>query len=103
MIRTQEVLQRPMSIQTKTLMSIDFFPPEGTQGAKGPMGPVKKDPCKFRTLLPPPQVPGHTGYLTFATFVPKKEMAQSSIPLTNESYCQNHEAITSTSSVSCST
>jgi len=78
MIRTQEVLQQSMSIHTKTLMSIDFNPPEDAQGAKGPMGPVKKAPCKFRTLVPPVQIPGHTGYVTFATYVPPESEVMSS-------------------------
>lgn len=79
-IRTTEVLQRPMSIQTRTLMSIDFGgsvsqTPEGTESGEGEKGswrtaPVKKDATKFRTLVAPPTVPGHTGYLTLATFVP---------------------------------
>jgi tRNA (adenine57-N1/adenine58-N1)-methyltransferase len=69
-LRTMEVLQRPMSIHTKTLMSIDFSESvECVSGGK--MGPVKKEAKKFRTLVTPPQIAGHTGYLTFATFVPQ--------------------------------
>jgi len=71
LIRTMEILQRPMSIQTKTFNSLDFEG-ESESGGKGTgkMGPLKKEPQRFRTLVPPPQIPGHTGYLTFSTFVP---------------------------------
>jgi len=77
MVRTQEVLQTPLSVQSRTLVSLDFSSPVDSGGAENceipkgnKLGPIKKDYTKFRTLLPPSQVPGHTGYITFATYLP---------------------------------
>lgn len=73
-IKSMEVLQRPMSIQTKTLMSIDFNDESGCEpaedGSTKKLAPVKKDANKFRTLCTTQTIQGHTGYLTFSTFVP---------------------------------
>ncbi|ODM96915.1 tRNA (adenine(58)-N(1))-methyltransferase catalytic subunit TRMT61A [Orchesella cincta] len=69
MIKTQEVLQRSNSIQYRILTSLDFSLDEA-ESASGKLVPIKKEQCKFRTLIPPPQSAGHTGYITFATFVP---------------------------------
>ena len=103
-IRTQEVLQRPLSVQNRALTSLDLTPRNleeervvkqgpGEQQQKekedGDMSvdqdetsvqkeridtrpklkPVKKEPIKFRSFIPPATMPGHTGYLTFASRV----------------------------------
>ncbi len=73
MLKTQEVLQRSHSIQYRTLTSLDFTPSstEDTSDSSGKQVlSIKKEQCKFKTLIPPTQTPGHTGYITFATFIP---------------------------------
>lgn len=74
MIKTQEVLQRSHSIQNRIITSLDFTKAAPTTDGSDNLGkhlaPVKKEQYKFRTLVPPTQTPGHTGYITFATFVP---------------------------------
>jgi len=66
-IQTHEVLQRQLSVQTRIMSSLDFTPVRLEPGSK--LAPVKKDQAKFRTLVPPQQMAGHTGYITFATYI----------------------------------
>lgn len=95
LIKTQEVLQRPFSIQTRTMNSLNFTPTtaanldpttasSSSDGKPPKLGPIKKDQCKFRTLIPPSQIPGHTGYITFATFVSNNSAAFTYTGVTSE-------------------
>ena len=68
MIKTQEVLQRPLSVQNRSMTILDFTLVEPVKGVK--LEPIKKDQSKFRSLVSPTVMPGHTGYITFATFIP---------------------------------
>jgi len=67
-ITTQEVLQRPLSVQNRSMTLLDFTPIEPVKGVK--LEPIKKEQVKFRSLVSPTVMPGHTGYITFATFIP---------------------------------
>ena len=68
-IQTMEVLQTSYAVQTKRLpvLDLDFLQSEkdGSE-SKG----KEREVVKCLTAVPPASMPGHTGYLTFATLPP---------------------------------
>lgn len=68
-IHTMEILRTQYTVQTRTLpvVKLDFLKQvkslENTEKQE-------KEQVKVLTSIPPASLPGHTGYLTFATFLP---------------------------------
>lgn len=83
-IQTVEVLQTQYSVQKRTLKVIDLG---FVKIPKDDSTPEKKEPIfeKVFTAVPPQTQPGHTGYLTFATLLPKWVERN----LMNSSECSN--------------
>lgn len=69
-IQTMEVLRTQYAIQTRTIsvMDLEFVktPKDGTEISKK----KEKDVIKTVSAIPPSSIPGHTGYMTFATLPP---------------------------------
>lgn len=64
-ISTLEVLLRVHDVRTLSLPMPDFGPESSEPEATEKTPPTAK--ATLRTTTPPREVPGHTGYLTFAT------------------------------------
>lgn len=68
-IQTMEVLQIQYAVQQRHLpvLNLDFLKSEkdGSESEK-----KEREIQKVVTMVPPPSLPGHTGYLTFATLPP---------------------------------
>ncbi|XP_018576687.1 tRNA (adenine(58)-N(1))-methyltransferase catalytic subunit TRMT61A [Anoplophora glabripennis] len=68
-IQTTEVLQTQYAVQQRHLpvINLDFLKSEkdGSESEK-----KEREVQKVVTMVPPPSLPGHTGYLTFATLPP---------------------------------
>lgn len=67
-ISTLEVLLRVHDVRTLSLPLPDFGsdPPDASEKTAGACGP-KQTSVTVKTTTPPREIPGHTGYLTFAT------------------------------------
>lgn len=69
-IQTMEILQTQYSIQNRSLpvVKLDYLrKPKAEDGTEEKQ---EKEIKKVLTAIPPHSQPGHTGYLTFATFLP---------------------------------
>ncbi|CAG9830583.1 unnamed protein product [Diabrotica balteata] len=68
-IQTLEVLQTQLSVQQRTIpiVSLDFLKTEGDENEREKK---QKEYLKTVVSVPPATLPGHTGYLTFATLPP---------------------------------
>lgn len=70
-IHTTEVLQTQYAIQPRVLPVIDLeFLKSEKDGSENEKSNKKEKSIKTITALPPTSLPGHTGYLTFATVLP---------------------------------
>ncbi|XP_060523937.1 tRNA (adenine(58)-N(1))-methyltransferase catalytic subunit TRMT61A [Cylas formicarius] len=69
-IETMEVLQTQYSVQTKNLpvMNLDFL--KTKRNNDNPDEKRERENKSMLTCIAPSQMPGHTGYLTFATLYP---------------------------------
>ncbi|CAH0553479.1 unnamed protein product [Brassicogethes aeneus] len=68
-IETIEVLQTQYNVQSRNLpvLNLDFVK---TEKEEGKVEKKEKETIKTVTCIPPNSLPGHTGYLTFATLPP---------------------------------
>lgn len=66
-IRTMECLQKEYQVRTKTFPVLDLDP---STSAEETERRVREQTKKITTGVPPSVMPGHTGYLTFATLPP---------------------------------
>nr|CAI5834209.1 unnamed protein product [Callosobruchus analis] len=69
-IQTIEVLQTQYSVQQRTLPVINLECLKVSKEDAELEKQVKRDVTKIVSAVPPASVPGHTGYLTFATLPP---------------------------------
>ncbi|XP_068195855.1 tRNA (adenine(58)-N(1))-methyltransferase catalytic subunit TRMT61A [Antennarius striatus] len=67
-ISTLEVLLRVHDVRTVSMATPDFGPdPSADDVGEAPPTPAVNQSVTVKTTTPPREIPGHTGYLTFAT------------------------------------
>ncbi|CAH1995798.1 unnamed protein product [Acanthoscelides obtectus] len=69
-IQTTEVLQTQYSVQQRTLPVLNLECLKVSKEEAELEKQIKRDVTKVMSAIPPASVPGHTGYLTFATMPP---------------------------------